>query len=483
VGESQLDRRRAYFDLLEERARSTHLFALLGASARIRQYVTGRLPSREDWAANLTAYVGEFCPSIRARAGEYYFENYFPTEIDGEFKEYRHVNHSFLVDFADYWLSEKPEEFQNDRARELLSKVWRGAGIKEEFKKTAMGPKAARTFVMKVVGSLKDREAPWAPGLRLFDWPAIRSGFQAYETIDGIDERGAFLMVRASRDWSTSSDIAPECLVRDLVWIRSRPNHDNDAAQGEADVFKGAGRYYSQFNSHAYVLERGIRAGPEWNRYSGPPIDGQDRHQRRLEILCPALHTIIGDQAAFALMIAHTKDEETPGVWKALITRVNDSLPGWSDWSNVEPDLELFGSPTAGSDLDTNVPALMSYLRARGMIGEPHAVQPASLLREFRDLLVRYQRPDHMARLRAVIADALKGDGDPLEAITAAWPTIEPSQILLPAGNRVFLESDDALWARNALFARSAIGQDTIAPLLQLIVTEHEARCVGVGTT
>lgn len=488
--ERLMDCKRSYFESLDAedgtRANWHAVLALLGASARIRQLVTGRRPTRQEWIADLDVFIVENMPILKAASEE--MDKFFPLDSQRR-PQLRSTKNAVFLKFAAHWLSDAPREFQCDRARALIAKLPKD--IEARLKRNTPGARAAKALATGILENLKDEPTPWADGMHLFGWPAIRSGFQAFEPVPKNDPRGLYMLVRESRDWSTATPSAPIKLVRDLFWIRSKPGHDHDSDHGATSEFKGVGRYYSAFNNVMYRLNHGVQAGDAWHRFSGPPVDAEPNEQRGLEIVCPSLQKVTGNRPAFALMIAHTKDGNVPGVWKAVILRIDRENAGWEDIDDIEPDLEMFCD--SAEPKDTDVRALMEYLRSRGLIGEFLAKEEeniAEVHHTFRALLLGTHHNDHIARLRAKVSSILEhpADGaepsaqpDPVEALISNWAAIEPSQFILPSPDDIFVHADQANWAIRRLFSRDSVSEDAVEPKLAELRAAASALAVSIA--
>jgi hypothetical protein len=439
---------------------------LLGLIGRLRQAVTGVLPTRDDWIDDLQSFIDsqededDDDPAPSARE---ILDLYFPLGSRGKPKKQLKVsvdgkgNSPILVAFITYWLTGVAPEFDNEIARDLLGRLDLGDGPAEKLENIV---KDKQSFASGIVVGLQDFRPEWAPGLRLFDWPSVRSGFVTYTPISSSDVRGLYLIVREARGWGTYDEDSPATLVRDLLWVRAEPS---DASLKPDPEFEGIGRYFSAFNSTVYRLATGAVAG-DWHRFQGPPIKANPRGHLEMEIAAPALESVDALRPAFSLMSAHARGPESAGVWKALILRIDPSSEEWSDIDCIEPELEMFCKGD-GALSDTDMVGLIQHLKERGVIGafseqDPGAAEATTF---FHELLRTYHPDDYRERLKDRVRALVDGADDPIAALVENWHLIEPAQIILPPSDDARIPAEASEPARLALFGRSVLGVDQVA--------------------
>ncbi len=453
--------RRAYISKLE--ATGPHFAAALGLIARIRQHVSGHLPTRKDWIDDLDGFAES--EGLSALDAEKLLSKYFPL-TPGPRPTALKLGHdlaagNLLLRFMEHWFDRKQALFQSPRAVAILDRLtFDGENIRARMWEAQEKDISADSMIQRIVGRLADTSASWAPGLRLFDWHSVRTGFVGYEPIDRSDVRGLYLVVREARDWTTSGPQTPATLVRDLLWVRASPGAPR--ARHRPD-FEGVGRFFSTFNKTAYALARGVQAG-DWCRYQGAPLRTEPNESLDIEIACPSLNRLDGGSPHFAMMTAHTKQVQSPGAWKTIIWRIDGDE--WADIYEIEPELEMF-CHHGGNLSDTKMRDLVTHLQNRGVIGEyqsPKGEAKAPAL-VFHEALIDYEHaPNTRAKLEKILRGAVEAGQAPVDALLSAWPSIAPNQIILPPIENARVTHADA---QEALFSRGATGGDKIARALK----------------
>lgn len=447
------------------KGRSPYLVGLLGLLARMCEWATALQPTRDDWEQEFSAFLKAQPQSELTR--QISAERVLSAIVAGQ---KRNTDHGvkLLEKFLEGAFRGELKALDNTRGRQIVEKVLPqvlaqdrrtdkqiadGVGVIDGIITHAHEDNlGAEALCLQFARGLSDFGVnEWAPGLRMFEWPSIATGFTAYPELDTRQSNGLFLIVRQARGWSTADTEGERMLVRDLLWLECSP--DEPFETDEAEVF---GVYLSVFNSTLYQIQQYAAAG-QWSRAQGPPINVSQTQHEELEVAAPDVSDL-SRNPSLAMMTAHARDDLAAGAWKALVARMEES-----DWEardnlrSIEADLKMFYRPGVRPSAAA-VEKLLDHFKRRGIIG---ALRDQEAVDLFLRLVRRVPEANVRAKLEAVF-DAAPPGQPPIETILAAWAEVEPAQMILPSASEAELTGDDAELARRLLFGQTVFGPDRV---------------------